>query len=116
MKVNRHGKPSKAFTSSLRGPTSADYDRMVSACVEAITQGSTDVLGRFPYTLKFPKDFPKGIREAENEDGTNVYRMKAKKLLGWLNAHGHTDITMERLRGALVSSGLALAAFDEMYE
>jgi hypothetical protein len=114
MKVNRHGKPSKAFTSRLKAPTRADYERMVSACVEAIVRGSADVLARFPYTLRFPKDFPRGILEVKYEDGTNVHRIKARKLLAWLNARGYTDITTDSLRGAIISSGLALAAFDEM--
>jgi hypothetical protein len=89
---------------------------MVSACVEAIVRGSADVLARFPYTLKFPKDFPKGILEVKYEDGTNVHRIKAKKLLAWLNARGYTDITTDSLRGAIISNGLSLAAFDAMCE
>lgn len=116
MRVNRHGKPSKAFTSRLRAATSDDYERMVQACVEALIRGSQDVLGRFPYTLKFPKGFPKGILEIKYEDGTNIHRMKARKLLAWLNANGYTDITTDSLRGAIISNGLSLAAFDEMCE
>jgi hypothetical protein len=116
VKVVRHGKPSKAYTSRLRGATSADWATMVSATVEAIVGGSEDVLALFPYTMKFPKDFPKGILEVKREDGANVHRIKAKKLLKWLQDHGHTEITMDTLRGQIISNGLMLAAFDEMCE
>lgn len=112
MKVERHGKPSKAFTSRLRAATSDDYERMVSACVEAIVRGSEDVLALFPYTMKFPKDFPRGILEVKYEDGSNVHRIKAKKLLAWLHEKGHTEITMDSLKGAIISNGLAMARFD----
>lgn len=116
MKVVRHGKPARAFTSRLKAPTSVDYERMVSACVEAIVRGSEDVLALFPYTLKFPKDFPRGILEVKREDGTNVHRIKAKKLLVWLKNNGHTEITMDSLLGAIISSGLAMKRFDDMCE
>lgn len=116
MKVNRHGKPSKAFTERLRGATSSDYDEMVGACLRAILNGSEDVLMRVPYTLKFPKGFPKGIKEVQYEDGTNVHRIKAKKLLGWLCDNGHTGMTMEDLTGHIIRWGLLQRRLDSELE
>ena len=113
MKVVRHGKPSKLYTDTLRSPTSDDYERLVSAAVEAVIGGSTDVLVAFAYTLKFPEDFPKGIL-VEKVEHKNVHRIKAKKLLKWLYDHGHTDITTDTIRGALIADGLAMKQFDEM--
>lgn len=116
MKVVRHGKPAKAFTERLRSPVDADFDAMVQACVDAIVRGSTDVLALFPYTLKFPKGFPKGILEVKYEDGTNVHRIKAKKLLKWLNEAGYTDITMDMLRGEQIAFGINTTKLEEMFD
>lgn len=115
MKVNRHGKPSKKYLSTLREPRKDDYTRLVNAAVEAIIAGESDVLIAFAYVLKYPADFPKGVL-VEKVDDKNIRRVKAKKLLAWLNAKGHTDITTDSLRGAIISSGLVFAAFDEMCE
>lgn len=116
MKVTRHGKPSKLFTDRLRAPTSDDYERMVHVCVEALVRGSQDVLALFPYTLKFPEDFPRGILEVKYEDGSNVHRIKAKKLLAWLRERGHTDITTEDLRRQAIVLGLQMVKIEEMME
>lgn len=116
MRVVRHGKPAKAFTSRLRAATSDDYERLVSACLEAVIGGSTDVLVAFPYTLKFPEDFPRGILMERTDDGSNIHRIKAKKLLKWLNTKGYTDVTMESLRGQVISFGINATKLDEMLD
>lgn len=115
MKVNRHGKPSNAYLKTLREPNKADYQRLVNATLEALIAGKKDVYIAFPYVFKYPADFPKGILE-EKVDDVNIRRCKAGKLLAWLNANGHTDVTSESLKGAMISNGLASAAFDEMCE
>lgn len=112
MKVNRHGKPSKAYTSMLRGPTSADYDELVAACVEAVINGSEDVLVAFAYTLKFPRGFPKGIL-TEKQEHKNIHRVKARKLLRWLCDNGHTGMTMEDLTGHIIRWGLYQKRLEE---
>ena len=89
---------------------------MVSAAVEAIVTGSTDVLVTFPYTLKIPKDFPRGVLEEKTEDGGNVHRIKARKLLKWLNDRGHTEISAEMLRGEIISFGIEASKMDAMFE
>ena len=111
MKVIRHGKPSKEYTATLRKPTESDYARLLKACLTALIQGEKDVIIAFAYTLKFPEDFPRGIR-IEKVDAKNVHRVKALKLLAWLNKHGHTDITMEKLTGQIVSFGKLAAKLD----
>lgn len=112
-KVIRHGKPSKAFTSRLRGATSLDFDALVAACLNGLLNGSEDVLMRVPYTLKFPKGFPKGIRDTEYDDGTNVHKIKARKLLAWLCDNGHTGVTMEDLTGHIIRFGLWQKRLDD---
>lgn len=116
MRVVRHGKPSKAYLETLRGVTEADYEQMVQACLDAIVRGSTDVLALFPYVMKFPEDFPKGILEVKYDDGSNVHRIKAKKLLRWLNENGHTEITMEMLKGQMIRFGIENAKWDKLFE
>lgn len=97
VKVNRHGKPSKAYLDTLRAPTRADWESLVHAAVSAVISGEKDVLVAFAYVFKFPRDFPKGVL-VEKVDDKNIRRVKASKLLKWLRDHGHTEITMEDLR------------------
>lgn len=97
MKVVRHGKPSKAFLATLRPPGVKDFDKLVESCMAAIISGHNDVIIRFPYTMKFPADFPRGICESKEPNGTNIHRVKAKRLLTWLHANGHTAATVEML-------------------
>lgn len=116
MKVNRHGKPSKAYTSTLRAPTRADYESLVRGCLEAVISGSKDVMVAFAYTVKFPEDFPKGTI-VEKVDAKTVRKIKANRLLKWLNDHGHTDITMEMLRVQQIAFAVKTTEFDkEIYE
>jgi hypothetical protein len=116
VKVTRHGKPAKAFTERLRSASEADYERMVNGCLEALICGSKDVLVLFPYTMKFPEDFPRGILEEKHENGSNVHRIKARKLLKWLQDRGHTSITMEDIRGQMISFGLQEAKINDLLQ
>lgn len=100
--TNRRGKPSRAYRNTLKRPTRADYERLVRVAVEAVIRGSEDVLIAFPYLFKFPSDFPKG-RLVEKEGLNDVRKIKASRLITWLHKHGHTDITMERLRIAQIT-------------
>lgn len=95
--VTRHGKPSNAFKATLRSAATKDFDRLVEVCITAITNDEVDVLILFAYTMKFPEDFPRGICMSKNPDGSNVHRVKAKRLLMWLNANGHTAATVEMI-------------------
>lgn len=115
MKVNRHGKPSKAYLSTLRAPTRADWESLVRAAVSAIISGEKDVLVAFAYVFKFPKGFPKGIL-VEKRGADNIHRVKAVKLLKWLKDHGHTEITTETLRVQQIAFGLGLGWIDNILD
>jgi hypothetical protein len=93
----RHGKPRNDYLNSLKKPKRADYEKLVHACVDAIVQGEKDIIVAFAYTLKFPKDFPKGILERK-EGNNNIHRIKARKLLMWLHSKGYTPITVAGLK------------------
>lgn len=97
MKVVRHGKPSNAYLRTLRKPKKNDYDKLVKAAIEAIVNGEVDVIVAFPYTFKFPKDFPTGVK-TKGEGVANFHRIKARKLLTWLREHGHTEVTVKDIR------------------
>jgi hypothetical protein len=97
MNVVRHGKPSNAYLSTLRKPETKDFDKLVEASMSAIISNEVDVLIRFAYTLKFPVDFPRGICISKEPDGSNIHKVKAKRLLEWLHANGHTMATVEML-------------------
>lgn len=89
---------------------------MVHGCLEALIRGEKDVLVLFPYVLKFPEDFPRGILEVKYDDGSNVHRIKAKKLLQWLHEKGHTDITMDSLKGHQIAFGLKTTEFEKSFD
>lgn len=95
--VTRHGNPSKAYRTSLRNPSTKDFDKLVEACMSAIICDELDIIVSFAYTLKFPDDFPRGICISKESDGSNVHRVKAKRLLMWLHENGYTDATVEML-------------------
>lgn len=113
MKVVRHGKPSRAYTSTLRDPRQSDYTALVNAAIEAIIAGEDDIYIAFAYVLKFPADFPKGIL-VEKLDDKNIRKIKARKLLKWLNDRGHTGFTTEDIRGAVIASGLTMMRMNDM--
>jgi hypothetical protein len=109
---NRHGNTSKAYRSSLRNVTKEDFKQLEVACVEALLNGGPDIIVSFPYTFKFPKGFPKGVRVKE-EGPINYQRIKAAKLLKWLFDKGHTIITLEMIR---VQGGLFTKLEKEIEE
>lgn len=96
------GRPTKEYRATLRKATRRDYMRLLRGTLEALLQGHTDVLFVSSYLTKFPKDFPKGVLHWR-EGKLVCRRVKAKKLLNWLREHGHTDITMELLKGQQIS-------------
>lgn len=105
--VVRHGKPSNAYLATLRKVKTEDFDKLVKSCMSAIICGETDVIIAFAYTMKFPDTFPRGICTGKGADGSNVHKVKAKRLLTWLNENGYTFITVEML-------GVQKRAFTEM--
>lgn len=97
MAVVRHGKPSKAFQATLRSVTRKDFDKLVEICISAIINDEVDVIVSFQYTMKFPEDFPRGICISKESDGSNIHKVKAKRLLTWLHDQGHTAATVEMI-------------------
>ena len=95
--VERHGKPSNAFLSKLKPATQENFDKLVEASLAAIIDNQIDVEVWFPYTFKFPADFPRGVCISKQLDGSNVHSIKAKRLLMWLNANGHKTATVEMI-------------------
>jgi len=95
--VIRHGKPSNAYKATLRKPQTEDFDKLVKACMAAIINDEVDVIISFAYTMKFPDKFPKGICMSKKPDGSNVHKVKAKRLLMWLYENGYTAATVEML-------------------
>jgi hypothetical protein len=70
---------------------------LVVAAMSAIIKGEDDVIIAFSYLTKFAQDFPKGI-SVRREGELAVRRIKARKLLTWLNEHGYTDVSVEQLK------------------
>jgi len=115
MKVVRWGAQSAAYKALLRNPKKEDYERLVRACIEALIIHEQDVLVKFPYTLKFPKGFPKGILE-EKVEHWNLHRIKAKSLLAWLRERGYTDVTTGMLRTQQVAFTKTTQSFLQIGE
>ena len=93
--VIRHGKPSNAFKASLRSYATKDIDKLIEVSITAIANDEIDVFISFAYTIKFPETFPRGICVSRESDGSNVHKVKAKRLLMWLHDNGHTAATVE---------------------
>ena len=110
--IVRHGKATNAYRASLRKPSIKDYEKLVEVCITAIIDEEVDIAVSFSYLLKFPKDFPRGILESREIDGSNVHRIKAKRLLMWLHDNGHTAATVEMLGAQKRNVTKMLMAFD----
>ena len=93
--VTRHGKPSNAFKANLRSIAARDIDKLIEVSITAIANDEIDVFISFAYTMKFPDTFPRGICISRQNDGSNVHKVKAKRLLMWLHDNGHTAATVE---------------------
>lgn len=91
------GRPSRAYKASLQEPTKEHYRQLLLACVTAILNDQAEVILAVSHLTKFPADFPKGLIVATQHP--IVYRrIKANRLIHWLNNNGHTEVTMEDLR------------------
>lgn len=112
----RVGRPKREYLDSLQNkPKKADWDRLLTACLEALIAGENDIIVAFSYVTKLPKDFPRGILEHKVED-KNVHRIKARKLLRWLYKHGYTTITIEDVKSQQMHFGKAELKMERMFE
>lgn len=90
-------RPTFAYKASLRLPTKHDYTKMLMACVEAVLNGKPEITLVLSHLTKLPKDFPKGI-VFRRETPLIWRRIKANRLINWLNDNGYAMVTMEDLR------------------
>jgi hypothetical protein len=95
--VKQRRKPTSAVRDMLELSSKATYAALTKACIAAIVGRAdddyrVDILIEFSYIIKFPKGFPKGVL-VEKTASTNIYRVKAMKLLDWLHSEGHSTIS-----------------------
>lgn len=93
----RWGKPTDAYRAGLREATEADYRALELAVVGAMVEDIPHIVLTLGYTCKFPPDFPRGLW-LKREGFVDEYQVKTGKVLKWLNAHGHSNITGEMIR------------------
>jgi len=114
--VKRTGRPRKEYLQNLqKRARKADYERLVTSCLEAIISGEKDVLVAFAYVTRLPDDFPRGILEDKTET-SNIHRIKARKLLTWLYDKGYTTLTLEDVKQQRMNFGRFEAKIDKMLD
>jgi hypothetical protein len=95
----RRGQPRKDYLATLKKPKKVDWERLVGACIAAMIEShywKDGILAAFPYTMKFPKDFPAKFL-IEEEGRTNIYRINARKLYEWLYKHGYAKMPITEI-------------------
>lgn len=77
-------------------PTEEDWEKMLLACMEAILKEQSTIILEVSTKTKLPADFPVGkpIAPKGRVKRRIVY---AKKLLYWLEKHGHAKLTSQDL-------------------
>lgn len=108
----RNGRPSKSYLDTLQKPSEAEWRALETAAISAIVQNEKDVLVAFSYVFKYPDDFPKGVLY-EKQDWVDIRRVKAVKLLAWMNKHGLSEITPRQVQHQLRDFGRWQASFME---
>lgn len=98
---------------TLKKASEPDWSRLEQAAVAALVQGEKDVLIAFSYVFKYPTDFPKGVLHHQ-EGPCDVRRVKAVKLLHWLNTHGYSTITPLDVRNQVRDFGKVTGSVDRM--
>lgn len=97
----RHGRPKPEYRNSLRKLKKADYRDMERAIVQAYLTQQTHVILALSYLTKLPEDFPQKQIVAR-EGMVDYWKVRASRLLKWLNDNGHSDVTAESMRQALI--------------
>ena len=96
----RVGKPAQAYRDTLSKASKADYKKLEKACIVAYLTQQSHVILALSYLTKLPDDFPPTVM-VEKEGLHDYVKVKAPKLLRWLNDKGHSEVTAESLRIAL---------------
>jgi len=94
----------KAHKAVLKPLDSQQIDALILAVVDAYSNGRENINLKVSYLTKFADDFPKGVCYLR-EGLFNYHRIKANRLVKWLNAHGYFKPTPFELRGLLISHG-----------
>lgn len=108
MEAMKRHKPKASVRDKMDPASASDYERMAEACKLAVISRQDDILLSFPYFVKFTsKGFPKGIL-VDKTPTTNIYKVKAKKLLDWLHEHEYSDHSYRDVIEATHAIGLRL--------
>lgn len=106
-----------------RSASAKDFAKMVAAASAVVIHNRGNqyrsgnpeyVLFRFPFWVKFSKDFPKGhivVRDAT----TNTYKINAVKLLNWLHANGHSAYDSSMLVQQTRQFEMMEASIDKLF-
>jgi hypothetical protein len=108
---NRTGRPTDAQWAALRPLGTDDIQKLLLAAIEAVLKGEKDIILGTHYLTKFADDFPIGVF-LKKEGELDYRRVKANRLMRWLNSNGHTPLTMEHLRVGQIVVTLKEKEFD----
>lgn len=106
--MRRPGRQPKAVLDKLKTADKGDYEKLLKKVMQALLKGDKHVIIRSSHLTRFPRGFPKGIKYKSVGD-LDYRRAPANKLLDWLRAQGHTDVTMEDVRVA----GIRFTMFEK---
>lgn len=85
---HRRYKPTLQQRKATHHANDDDFKKLAAAVVKAIALKQKDVFLRFPYFVRLPDDFPKGVCYKRDQE-YDYFRAKAFKLADWLYKHGH---------------------------
>lgn len=109
--IKRH-KPKSTVRDKMDPAERKDYEKMASACVQAIIAGQDNVFLSFPYFVKFKsKGFPRG-QVVEKTATANVHKINAIRLLDWLYAHGFSQWDYKAVKAASYKFKLKLTSIE----
>ena len=114
-RFHKRYKPKLSAYENTHSATQATFQAMEQACVEAIVERKLSVEFTFPYFAKFPKGFPPKIIASENSS-TITYRIKARKLLEWLNKEGHSTQTPKSVVESSTAFIIQLRKLERSFE
>ena len=101
MKQDRRGRPSKEYKDALRAMSEKEYALLEKACVQAFLLGHSHVILALSHLTKLSDDFP-NTTTVRREGKINYVKVRANRLLKWLNEKGHSQFTSEDIRVAQI--------------
>jgi hypothetical protein len=95
-------KPSNSQRQATHPASSDDYKKLAAHVTSAIVNKCRDIVVRFPYFVKLPTSWPRGIL-IKRDAHYDYYKVKAFKAADWLFAHGYMPAdakgTVKSMRG-----------------